>query len=270
MPRNVTPVSDIDWARLFCLPVGVPPSGITPNERVQYARNLSIAAEIPLGTHGRYFGDPPMLDIRVAGPASPKPILPRHGRTLVPTVPQALGAGNINTLLKLLGKAAYNPAPPAPGDVAAVDTELQEKVPIDPRALRFAPFPIPRLGLDSVEIFFAQTAKPWLPATLVINDAGALDDHDSPTAPCHHSCWPRRRRRWVSSIDCCSARPSPGAIDSIRTTSMPNGGERSGGRGTQRDRQTPCRAARIEHGAHRGEEQPHAAVRNSHLRIRSC
>ncbi|CAE6794391.1 hypothetical protein [Nitrospira defluvii] len=181
MPRNVAPVCDIDWARYFSLPVAVPPSGITAAERVQYAGALDVTATTPISTHGRYFKDPPAAEVRGVGAAS-RVLLPRHGRDLVPASRETLSAATMNERMTLLGTTAFQPAAPAPGSVSAVDAKLQDKVPTDPRALSFSPMPIPRLGVDSVEMYFETKPVPWLPATLAINQLGILDINGMPSA----------------------------------------------------------------------------------------
>ena len=180
MQRMIPPVCDLDWARLFCLPVGVPPAGLKEAERVQFALNLGINAAIPVGTHGHFFGEPPQTEFRAAGAVPPRPLLPRHGRPLAPTVPVSLTPANIESRLKLLNKAAFQPVPPAAGDAASVEDALQTRVPTDARARAFSRLPLPQLGLDTVEMFFADQPGPWLPNTLAFSADGALDAEGKP------------------------------------------------------------------------------------------
>lgn len=177
MPRNDIPYCDVDWARTFSLPFGVPASGITAAERIQYAVGLGAVSEIPVSTHGSFFADPPALDVRLVDGI----LLPRYGRDLVPSISQLQDATKVAGRVQSFGKAAFKPIAVPSGTASAVEHLLQARLPIDDTALAFAPLPIPRLALDSIETFFPSAPAAWKPGA-PFKVPGALDAAGAPVA----------------------------------------------------------------------------------------
>lgn len=165
------PGCGIDWRRLFTLPVGVPPESLPDARRLEYLRELDVSADTLFNTFDRFGAQTPRAsDARAAPVGDPAPVLLPFAANPAGSEPHIVPADATN----IVGSGPFHPTPPAPGNAAQVEAELQARLPRDEEAARFTPIPIPFAGVDTIRFYFAEKQLPGFDGTLGLVENGLI------------------------------------------------------------------------------------------------